>query len=120
MCVCVCVCVCVCEDDQLHMYFFDVYVIIYLFFYYYYLFFFLIYNSPSRLGSNASVDLPKFEFVVEGQLLVGKLKDRLEESERSLEGVVEVEYLEKLPPPTPKDSLHHDDWVAAVHASDQW
>lgn len=73
-----------------------------------------------RQGSDAPSDLPRFEFVVEGQLLMGRLGERLQESGRSLEGVVEVEYLEKLPPPTPKDSLHHDDWVSAVHASDQW
>ncbi|KAG0714288.1 Ribosome biogenesis protein WDR12 [Chionoecetes opilio] len=73
-----------------------------------------------RQGTQASRELPKFEFVVEGQLLVGKLGLHLEERERSLEGVVEVEYLEKLPPPTPKDSLHHDDWVSTVHASKQW
>lgn len=73
-----------------------------------------------RQGSDPSRELPRLDFVVEGQLLVGKLRDRLEESGRSLEGVVEVEYLEKLPPPTPKDSLHHDDWVSAVHTTDQW
>ncbi|XP_045613933.1 ribosome biogenesis protein WDR12 homolog [Procambarus clarkii] len=70
--------------------------------------------------SSDQKDLPQFEFIVNGQLLVGVLKERLEECGVSLESVVEIEYLEKQPPPTPKDSLHHDDWVAALQCSNQW
>lgn len=71
-------------------------------------------------STRVAADLPRFDFVIEGQLLVGRISERLEESGRGLEGVVEVEFLERLPPPTPKDSLHHDDWVSAVHASEDW
>ncbi|XP_071514205.1 ribosome biogenesis protein WDR12 homolog [Panulirus ornatus] len=74
----------------------------------------------NRQGSVEKKDLPQFEFIVSGQLLIGSLKQRLEECGVSLESVVEIEYIEKQPPPTPKDSLHHDDWVAALQCSDQW
>ncbi|XP_063845758.1 uncharacterized protein LOC135091754 isoform X2 [Scylla paramamosain] len=37
--------------------------------------------SPSRTSWDPSRDLPKLEFVVEGQLLMGKLGDLLEEKE---------------------------------------
>ncbi|KAK8399475.1 hypothetical protein O3P69_003512 [Scylla paramamosain] len=67
--------------------------------------------SSSRTSSDSSRDLPKLEFVVEQQVLISKLGDLLEE-------VVEVEYLEKLPPPIPKASLHLDNWMSAVQATD--
>ncbi|KAG7159910.1 ribosome biogenesis protein WDR12 homolog [Homarus americanus] len=73
-----------------------------------------------RQGSQDRIDLPSFDFVIKGQFLVGTLKQRLEDCEVSFESLVEIEYLERQPPPTPKDSLHHDDWVAALQCSDKW
>nr|XP_053629109.1 ribosome biogenesis protein WDR12 homolog [Cherax quadricarinatus] len=70
--------------------------------------------------SDYQKSLPNFHFIVKGQLLHGTLQERLEECGESFESVVEIEYLEKQPPPTPKDSLHHDDWVAALQCSDKW
>ncbi len=35
----------------------------------------------------------------------------------SQERVVEIEYVERFPPPEPEDSLAHDDWVSAVVAT---
>lgn len=36
------------------------------------------------------------------------------------ETVVEVEYVERIGAPQPKDCLMHDDWVSAVDVQNEW
>ncbi|KAA0203043.1 hypothetical protein HAZT_HAZT004182 [Hyalella azteca] len=68
--------------------------------------------------SNLKESPPVFDFLVDGVMLHGALSKFLEESEASnREGGLVIEYLEQLPPPIPKDALNHDDWVAALHFS---
>lgn len=38
----------------------------------------------------------------------------------STEEVINVEYVEKYPPPEPQDCLIHDDWVSAVAVCEKW
>ncbi|KAK4323748.1 hypothetical protein Pmani_005575 [Petrolisthes manimaculis] len=64
--------------------------------------------------------LPEFDFVVSGKMLRGGLNQRMDEGGIGYEKVINIEYMKKLPPPTPKDSLQHDDWVAAVQCSKEW
>uniref|UniRef100_A0A6A7FQ55 Ribosome biogenesis protein WDR12 homolog n=1 Tax=Hirondellea gigas TaxID=1518452 RepID=A0A6A7FQ55_9CRUS len=60
--------------------------------------------------------VPVFDFLVDGALLSGKLIHYLNSSESvSREGGLSIEYLEQLPPPTPRDALKHDDWVSSLH-----
>lgn len=65
-------------------------------------------------------ELPHFDFIVAGQLLTCNLGDRLTEEGLSLEVVVEAEFLETHPPPTPQDSLQHDDWVSTLQCCEDW
>lgn len=61
---------------------------------------------------------PAFDFLINGELLRLTLEEHLETKEIPQETIVHLEYLEKCPPPSPVDSLIHDDWVSAVHASE--
>ncbi|CAL4066605.1 unnamed protein product, partial [Meganyctiphanes norvegica] len=65
-------------------------------------------------------ELPHFDFIIAGQLLTCTLKERLEEAGLSLEVVLEAEFLETHPPPTPQDSLQHDDWVSTLQCCEEW
>ncbi|MCL4128536.1 UNVERIFIED_CONTAM: hypothetical protein GTU68_024189 [Idotea baltica] len=65
-------------------------------------------------------DIPHFEFMIEGKLLEMTLGEHLKLVGKSFESTVEVEFLERYPPPTPKDNLEHDDWVSAVMSNGQW
>ncbi|XP_042878769.1 ribosome biogenesis protein WDR12 homolog [Penaeus japonicus] len=65
-------------------------------------------------------NVPTFDFIVEGQILRRVLDLHLQKLGISFENVIKIEYFERLPPPTPKDSLMHDDWVSSVHCSQDW
>ncbi|XP_063613078.1 ribosome biogenesis protein WDR12 homolog [Penaeus indicus] len=65
-------------------------------------------------------DVPTFDFIVEGQILRRLLDRHLQKLGKSFENVINIEYFERLPPPTPKESLIHDDWVSSVHATEEW
>lgn len=73
-----------------------------------------------KSGTALSKDFPAFDFVVKDQILVGQLHKQLAEDDISLEKVIEVEYVKQQPPPTPKDSLQHDDWVSTLQCTDKW
>ncbi|XP_066966913.1 ribosome biogenesis protein WDR12 homolog [Macrobrachium rosenbergii] len=73
-----------------------------------------------KSGTDPGKDFPLFDFVVKGQILVGLLEKQLEEDDISLEKVIEIEYVKQQPPPTPKDSLQHDDWVSTLQCTDKW
>ena len=51
---------------------------------------------------------------------MGGLYQQLAEDDISYEKVIEIEYVKQQPPPTPKDSLQHDDWVSTVQCTDKW
>lgn len=72
------------------------------------------------VGSLEERELPDFEFLVNGQILAGGLNQLLEDLDIGFETLVKIEYMKRLPPPTPKDSLQHDDWVAAIQCSPEW
>jgi len=46
--------------------------------------------------------------------------EELEKSKIGVEEVIEIEYVERTAPPEPENALMHDDWVAAVDATDKW
>ncbi|KAF7987879.1 hypothetical protein HCN44_003742 [Aphidius gifuensis] len=62
----------------------------------------------------------EFDFIVCSELLRAPLIEHINERGVSTEDVVEVEYLEKHPPPEPQDCLIHDDWVSAVAVCGKW
>lgn len=67
-----------------------------------------------------AADVPTFDFIVEGQILRRLLDQHLQKLGKSFENVINIEYFERLPPPTPKESLIHDDWVSSVHTTEEW
>ncbi|CAD6215846.1 GSCOCG00000662001-RA-CDS [Cotesia congregata] len=62
----------------------------------------------------------EFDFLVCSELLRTSLSEHINERGASTEDVIDVEYLEKHPPPEPQDCLVHDDWVSAVAVSEKW
>uniref|UniRef100_A0A146M840 Ribosome biogenesis protein WDR12 homolog n=1 Tax=Lygus hesperus TaxID=30085 RepID=A0A146M840_LYGHE len=67
---------------------------------------------------NAAAKKVEFDFIAAGELLRTHLGDHLNKRGISLESVVEIEYLERHPPPEALDCLIHDDWVSSVDVSD--
>ncbi|XP_071446198.1 ribosome biogenesis protein WDR12 homolog [Hetaerina americana] len=65
-------------------------------------------------------DEVEFDFLVCQQFLRATLCEHLVEREVSSELVVDVEYVERHPPPQPHECLMHDDWVSAVEACENW
>ena len=63
---------------------------------------------------------PEFDFLVCNEFLRTSVAEHLSERGATEEGVINVEYLEKLPPPEPQDCLIHDDWVSAVAVCEKW
>ncbi|KAL7303911.1 hypothetical protein TKK_0004029 [Trichogramma kaykai] len=62
----------------------------------------------------------EFDFLVNSEFLRTTLKEHIAEKEISCENVIDIEYIEKHPPPEPQDCLLHDDWVSAVAMQDKW
>ncbi|KAL0134859.1 hypothetical protein PUN28_001562 [Cardiocondyla obscurior] len=62
----------------------------------------------------------EFDFLISSCFLRSSLSKHFAEWEISTEKVVEVEFVEKHPPPKPKDCLIHDDWVSAVDVCEKW
>ncbi|XP_034948581.1 ribosome biogenesis protein WDR12 homolog [Chelonus insularis] len=62
----------------------------------------------------------EFDFLVCSEFLRTSLLEHINIRGVSTENIIDVEYLEKHPPPEPKDCLIHDDWVAAVSVSEKW
>lgn len=71
-------------------------------------------------SSSASEHAVEFDFIVANELLRSKLGEHVSARGVSTEGVITVEYVERLPAPEPSDCLLHDDWVSAVQAHDNW
>ncbi|VDO92139.1 unnamed protein product [Soboliphyme baturini] len=62
----------------------------------------------------------KFDFLVSGILLRQSLNELVEEHDLSRENTIEIECVRHEPPPVPKYSLPHDDWVGGVwHSGNQ-
>lgn len=62
----------------------------------------------------------EFDFLVRGEFLKSKLGEHLKERTISFEDTISIEYIERFPPPEPKDCLLHDDWVSAVETRGSW
>lgn len=62
----------------------------------------------------------EFDFLISSEFLRTSLVEHINERGISTETVVDVEYVEKHPPPEPQDCLIHDDWVSAVDVSGKW
>lgn len=71
-------------------------------------------------SNDDSVVKIEFDFIVAHELLRTSLEEHIKERNVSPEGIITVEYVERLPAPQPEDCLMHDDWVSAVHVSDNW
>lgn len=79
----------------------------------------------------------EFDFLIGGEFLRGTLEELVlrhealkektaeekdEEASKKIgvEEVIEVEYVERTPPPEPENCLMHDDWVSAVDTNNSW
>ncbi|XP_031844303.1 ribosome biogenesis protein WDR12 homolog [Nomia melanderi] len=62
----------------------------------------------------------EFDFLVCSQFLRTSLAEHITERSLSTEEVIDVEYVEKYPPPEPQDCLIHDDWVSTVAVNEKW
>lgn len=62
----------------------------------------------------------EFDFLIQGEFLKTQLGDHLKERLISFEDIIEIEYVERFPPPEPQDCLLHDDWVSAVKTNGSW
>ena len=62
----------------------------------------------------------EFDFLVCSEFLRTTLTEHIGERGVSIEDVINVEYIEKHPPPEPQDCLIHDDWVSAVAVCEKW
>ncbi|KAG7208945.1 hypothetical protein KM043_015121 [Ampulex compressa] len=70
-----------------------------------------------------SADLERdveFDFLICSQFLRTPLLEHIIDKNLSTEEVIDVEYVEKYPPPEPQDCLIQDDWVSAVAVCDKW
>ncbi|XP_046678614.1 ribosome biogenesis protein WDR12 homolog [Homalodisca vitripennis] len=77
-------------------------------------------NELIKESQSAVENAVEFDFIVAGELVRSRLGEHVSERGVSSEGVVTVEYVERLPAPQPSDCLLHDDWVSALHARDKW
>lgn len=84
----------------------------------------LLFKSKYYLFLLAEADstrkIVEFDFLINGEFLRTDVSEFLKEREISSEDVIEVEYIEKHPPPEPQDCLIHDDWVSAVAVKNNW
>lgn len=62
----------------------------------------------------------EFDFLILSQFLRSSLSEHVAEREICTEDTIEIEYVEKHPPPEPQDCLLHDDWVSAVAVCEKW
>jgi len=77
-------------------------------------------NELIKETPNAPEAAVEFDFIVAGELLRSRLNEHVNERGVSPEGVIPVEYVERLPAPQPSDCLLHDDWVSALCSRDKW
>ncbi|XP_066595230.1 ribosome biogenesis protein WDR12 homolog [Prorops nasuta] len=70
--------------------------------------------------SNSRTKQIEFDFLVCSQFLHTTLLEHVTERGLSTEDVINIEYIEKHPPPEPQDCLIHDDWVSAVAVCKKW
>ncbi|KAL1138246.1 hypothetical protein AAG570_009935, partial [Ranatra chinensis] len=61
-----------------------------------------------------------FDFLAVGEFIRTSLGEHITSRNCPTESVIDIEYVERLPAPQPKDCLIHDDWVSAVHVSGKW
>ncbi|XP_074659393.1 ribosome biogenesis protein WDR12 homolog isoform X2 [Tubulanus polymorphus] len=61
-----------------------------------------------------------FDFLIDGEFLRSSLQEYIENSGKSTEAVLDVEFLEREAAPSPEDSLQHDDWVSCVEGSNSF
>ena len=75
-----------------------------------------------NIAGNYDGTPPNFDFLVGETMLHTKLAHKLNNPECNVsrEGVIRVEYVEQLPPPTPQDTLAHDDWVCDLNVYNSW
>lgn len=61
-----------------------------------------------------------FDFLVANELLRVTILEQLQQKNISLECVVDVEYVQRTPPPQPEDALLHDDWISGVESAQKY
>lgn len=74
-------------------------------------------NQLFQEGNNAGKTV-EFDFIAGGELIRTALGEHLAGRGISVESVVDVEYLERHPPPEALDCLIHDDWVSSADVSE--
>ncbi|XP_011312673.1 ribosome biogenesis protein WDR12 homolog [Fopius arisanus] len=76
-------------------------------------------NTLLQETTNLSVPI-SFNFLIAAEFLRLPLSAHINDHGLSTEEVISIEYIEKHPPPEPKNCLIHDDWVSSVAVAEKW
>lgn len=68
------------------------------------------------LSPDNSISPVNFDFLIDGEFVRVTLEEHLRERNLLADHDIDIEYAESASPPTPFDSILHDDWVSAVRA----
>lgn len=80
-------------------------------------------ESQDEVDENLNEDLlsTEFDFYISEQFVYTTLEQFIEENEEiRTESVIEIEYVERCPPPEPIDTLVVDDWVSSIRGQGNW
>lgn len=78
-------------------------------------------DDDDDLIKNLNEDLQstEFDFYINNEFISTTLEKFLEQNENiKTESVIEIEYVERYPPPEPIDTIVVDDWVSSIHSYD--
>lgn len=59
----------------------------------------------------------EFDFFIDGILISGSLKSHIDDRGIPIENVIQIEFVERSPPPVLSDVFDHSDWVSCIHCN---
>ncbi|KAJ3091204.1 WD repeat-containing protein 12 [Quaeritorhiza haematococci] len=68
----------------------------------------------NHLLGNTEKPVP-FDFVIDGKILKTSIQKYIDEHSISTENILEIEYIESIPPPAPTATHQHEDWISCIH-----
>ncbi|XP_014488962.1 PREDICTED: ribosome biogenesis protein WDR12 homolog [Dinoponera quadriceps] len=70
--------------------------------------------------SNVKQSKIQFDFIIASELLRTSLLEHIAKKNVATEDIIEVQYVEKYPPPEHKNCITQDDWISAVAVYGKW